>query len=101
MDPTTSGGGSRKAAAQAAAAAAAAAAADAHSDRRGAVRNGGVGCVASEISMQTHGAAHTTRLSAGNTVKKAALQTLKEQTRRLLRILGGDVSQKDQSKCHS
>jgi hypothetical protein len=84
-----------------AAAAAAAAAADAQSDRRGAVRNGGFGCVASEISMQTVGAAHATRLSASNTVKKAALLTLSAQTRRLLRILGGDVSQKDQSKCHS
>ncbi len=83
--------------------AAAAAAADAQSDRRGAVRNDGVGCVASEpeITMQTLGAAHTTRLSASNTVKKAALLTLNAQTRRLLRILGGDVSQKDQSKCHS
>jgi hypothetical protein len=85
--------------AAAAAGGAAAAAADAQSDRRGAVRNDGVGCVASEpeITMQTH----TTRLSASNTVKKAAVLTLNAQTRRLLRILGGDVSQKDQSKCHS
>ena len=46
-------------------------------------------------------AQRTMKLSASNTVKKAALHIVHAQTRRLLRILGGDVSQKDQSKCHS
>jgi hypothetical protein len=35
------------------------------------------------------------------TVKKAPTSGFFQQTRRLLRILGGDVSQKDQLKCHS
>ena len=65
------------------------------------VRYDGFGRVACDISAQKLGALHMTRLSAINADKKASLLSISVQTRRLLRILGGDVSQKDQSKCHS